>query len=89
MEEYITMTTQPNQMNPINMSFNAPVQNAVGQNEGGIHNYKPEQTPAQVQEIHKSRKILILAANPKATTPLRLDEEVREVVDEEVEESGG
>jgi hypothetical protein len=73
------MTTQPNQMNPINMSFNAPVQNAVGQNEGGIHNYKPEQTPAQVQEIHKSRKILILAANPKATTPLRLDEEVREI----------
>ncbi len=73
------MTTQPNQMNPINMSFNAPVQNAVGQNEGGIHNYAPEETTAQVQEIHKSRKILILAANPKATTPLRLDEEVREI----------
>ncbi len=73
------MTTQPNQMNPINMNFNAPVQNAVGQNEGGIHNYASDVTSTELKEIRQSRKILILAANPKATTPLRLDEEVREI----------
>ncbi|WP_236739242.1 CHAT domain-containing protein [[Phormidium ambiguum] IAM M-71] len=69
------MTTQP-----INMNFNAAVQNAVGQNEGGIHNYGSNQTPEQSRKINP-KKILFLAANPKTTPPLRLDEEVRGIED--------
>ncbi len=38
----------------------------------------PEDTP-DLYHNQKGQKILILAANPKSTTPLRLDEEVREI----------
>lgn len=49
---------------------------------GGTFNDYSSSNPAVQAEdnsIPKPRKILILAANPKSTPPLRLDEEVREI----------
>jgi Effector-associated domain 1/CHAT domain len=45
-----------------------------------LPNHAPK-TPSNIsqKQNHQSQKILILAANPKGTTPLRLDEEVREI----------
>lgn len=42
------------------------------------HETKPTVSPNNSDKI-KQKKILILAANPKTTPPLRLDEEVREI----------
>ncbi|MBA3923538.1 MAG: CHAT domain-containing protein [Nostocaceae cyanobacterium] len=47
---------------------------------GNIINYDQERKNAQTEPNNSAVKtILILAANPKATPPLRLDEEIREI----------
>ncbi len=47
---------------------------------GNINNHGQNQDLAQAQSNNSAVKtILILAANPKATSPLRLDEEIREI----------
>src|ERR1700752_4347946 len=44
---------------PVNLTFNAPVQNAVAHNEGGIHNYAPDQTPDQAFAQDKILRLLL------------------------------
>ncbi|WP_231510266.1 CHAT domain-containing protein [Fischerella sp. PCC 9605] len=48
---------------------------------GTFNEYSSNNTDVktEVTSASASRKILILAANPKATSPLRLDEEIREI----------
>ena len=48
---------------------------------GTLNDYSSSISAAETEASNslKTRKILILAANPKATTSLRLDEEVREI----------
>lgn len=52
-----------------------------GQASGTFNDYSSTHPTAETETTStpKTRKILILAANPKSTTPLRLDEEVREI----------
>jgi CHAT domain-containing protein len=52
-----------------------------GQASGTFNDYSSGDTPTQTEASSDFavKKILILAANPKFTSPLRLDEEVREI----------
>jgi hypothetical protein len=58
------MTNQPNNMNGTEMNFNAPVQNAVARNEGGIHNYAATKA---TDKSFSQEEILQLLAELKAS----------------------
>lgn len=68
--------------NFINTNFGGGFAGDGGAQIGGtLNNYVASNSAAETEATNslKTRKILILAANPKTTTSLRLDEEVREI----------
>lgn len=73
----MTQSDSNSTQNLFNIS-NSPIKNLAG--SGDIHYQENRFDPVdQSPQTQSARTILFLAANPKGTEPLRLDEEVREI----------